>query len=131
MEKRINYHDTDAIGIAYHGSYLNFLEESRTRLLEEKGISVKDMHEQGEYFIVKTFKADYKNPARYGDIIVCDTKISKITTAQICFSQTIFKKLNKQLLVKSEIVLVVVNKYLKPIVLPEKVDLLLREEMEL
>ena len=129
-EIRINYHHTDAIGIVYHGSYLNFLEGSRMELLEAKGIAVKDMHEKGKYFVIKAFKADYKNPARYGDIITCETKINKITAAQIYFSQMIFNKLNRKLLVDSEVVLVVVNKYLKPILLPKKVDLLLREEME-
>lgn len=129
-EKRINYHDTDAIGIVYHGAYLNFLEESRTRLLEEKGVSVKNMHEKGKYFVVKAFKIDYKHPARYGDIITCETSINKVTAAQIYFSQTIFNKPDKTLLAASEVVLVVVNKDLNPIVLPKTVDLLIREEME-
>ena len=130
MEKRINYHDTDAIGIVHHGAYLNFLEETRTKFLEEKGIEVNDMHAKGEYFVVKAFKASYKAPAHYGDVIVCNTEISKITSAQIYFSQIILDKSNKQILVESEIILVVVNKDLKPILLPEKVDLLLREKKE-
>ena len=50
IEKRINYHDTDAIGIVYHGAYLNFLEESRAEFFNSKNIPVEDMHEHGRYY---------------------------------------------------------------------------------
>ncbi len=130
MKKTINYHDTDAIGIVYYGVYINFIEESCTRFFEEKGVAVKNMHEKGEYFVIKTLKADYKSPARYGDSIVCNTKISKITSAQIYFSQIVSNNVSGQILMESEVILVVVNKHLKPILLPEKVDLLLHEKME-
>ena len=38
MEKRIFYHDTDSGGVVYYGNYLKYLEESRTELLEQKGL---------------------------------------------------------------------------------------------
>jgi acyl-CoA thioester hydrolase len=130
IEKTIYYHDTDAIGIVYYSSYLKFLEESRTSFFKSKGISVKNLHEQGKFFVITELKVKYKSPARFGDIIICESIISKITAAQIFFSQKIYNKQNNHILVDAEIVLAIVNKHLQPVVIPESVRSLLFEIQE-
>ena len=127
IEKTIYYHDTDAIGIVYYSSYLKFLEEDRTHFLKSKGVSVKNLHEQGRFFVIKELKVQYRSPARFGDIVICDSIISKITGAQIFFSQKIYNKQNNHILVDAEIVLVIFNKDFQPIVIPEDVRSLLFE----
>ncbi|MDD5156209.1 MAG: YbgC/FadM family acyl-CoA thioesterase [Candidatus Omnitrophica bacterium] len=125
MEKTIYYHDTDAIGIVYYSSYLKLLEEGRTNFLKSKGVSVKNLHEQGNFFVIKELKVKYISPARFGDIVVCESTISKITEARIFFSQKIYDKQNNRILVDAENILVIVNKRLQPIIVPESVRSLL------
>jgi acyl-CoA thioester hydrolase len=127
IEKTIYYHDTDAIGIVYYSSYLKFLEESRTNFFKSKGVSVKKLHEQGNFFVITELKVKYRSPARFGDIVVCESIISKITGAQIFFLQKIYNKQNNRILVDAEIILVIVNKHFQPIVIPESVRSLLSE----
>ncbi len=127
IEKTIYYHDTDAIGIVYYSSYLKFLEEGRTNFIKSKGVSVKNLHEQGRFFVIKELKVKYRSPARFGDIVICESIISKITGAQIFFSQKIYNKLNNHILVDAETVLVIINKHFQPIVIPESVRSLLSE----
>ena len=103
METRINYHHTDAIGIVYHAAYLNFLEEARTEYFESKGISLEKLHARGKFLVIKELKIAYKNPARFGEIIVCESSIDRMTSAQIFFSQKIYNKQNKQLLVDAQV----------------------------
>ena len=81
MEKRIYYHDTDAGGVVYYGRYLSFLEEARTELLDQTGLTVKDLNDRGYLFAVRKCMITYKAPARYGDIILCDAKIIRMTAA--------------------------------------------------
>ena len=131
METRINYHHTDAIGIVYHASYLNFLEEARTEYLESKGISLEKMHAKGKFLVVNELKGSYKNPARFGELIVCESSIDRMTSAQIFFSQKIYNKQNNQLLIDAQVGVVLVNEILSPILISEYFAPLLYENAEL
>ena len=121
IEKTIYYHDTDAIGVVYYSSYLKLLEEGRTDYFKSKGVSVKDLHEKGLFFVIKELKVKYRSPARFGDIVVCESVISKMTEAHIFFSQKIYNKLNNHILIDAETVLVIINKHFQPIIIPVSV----------
>ena len=120
MEKRIYYHDTDAGGVVYYGRYLNYLEEARTEFLDKRGLSVKEFHDQGFLYAVRKCTITYKSPARYGDIVVCDATLKKITAAQLFFIQTIKDKRNHRLMVEAEVSLVCLTKNFKPTQIPEE-----------
>ena len=119
MEKRIYYHDTDAGGVVYYGNYLKYLEEARTEYLEKKGLSVTEFHKRGFLYAVRKCTITYKSPARYGDTVICDAKMTKITAAQMFFNQTITEKKTGRLLVDAEVILVSLDKNFKPTVIPE------------
>lgn len=119
MEKRIYYHDTDAGGVVYYGRYLAFLEEARTELLDATGLTVKDLNDRGYLFAVRKCTITYKSPARYGDIILCDAKIIRMTAAQLFFEQKIYHKETKQLLVEAEVALACLSCDFKPKELPQ------------
>jgi acyl-CoA thioester hydrolase len=119
MEKRIYYHDTDAGGVVYYGRYLAFLEESRTELLDATGLTVKNLNDRGYLFAVRKCTITYKAPARYGDIILCDAKIIRMTAAQLFFEQRIYHKETKQLLVDAEVALACLSCDFKPKELPQ------------
>lgn len=119
MEKRIYYHDTDAGGVVYYGRYLSFLEEARTELLDQTGLTVKDLNDRGYLFAVRKCTITYKAPARYGDIILCDAKIIRMTAAQLFFEQKIYHKKTKQLLVEAEVALACLSCDFKPKELPQ------------
>ncbi|KAF0126039.1 MAG: acyl-CoA thioester hydrolase [Elusimicrobia bacterium] len=79
MKRRVYYHDTDCAGVVYYGNYLKFLEEARTEYMEERGLSVKALLDEGFGFVVKRQEIDYKYPARYGDIVEIDTRVTEVT----------------------------------------------------
>lgn len=119
MEKRIFYHDTDSGGVVYYGNYLKYLEEARTEFLEKKGMSVEIFQERGMIYAVRKCNVTYRSPARYGDTIVCDAKLLKITAAQLIFEQKIHQKKTGQLIVEAEVTLACLNKDFKPTQIPE------------
>ncbi len=126
MDKRIYYHDTDAGGVVYYGRYLAFLEEARTELLDATGLTVKALNDRGYLFAVRKCTITYKAPARYGDVVVCDAKVTRLTAAQIFFDQKIYNKETKQLLVEAEIALACLSCDFKPKELPEDLRLKLQ-----
>lgn len=121
MEKCIYYHDTDAGGVVYYGNYLKFLEEARTEFLANKGLSVPELHKQGFLYAVRQCNIMYKSPARYGDILLCDAKLEKVTAAQMIFHQTILDKNTQNIVVEADVWLVSLNKDFKPTIIPEEI----------
>ena len=119
MEKRIFYHDTDAGGIVYYGNYLKYLEEARTEFLENKGLSVFIFRDRGMVYAVRKCSITYRSPARYGDILICDARLKKITAAQLIFDQFIHEKETQRLVVEAEVTLACLNKEFKPIPIPD------------
>ena len=121
MEKRIFYHDTDAGGVVYYGNYLKYLEEARTEFLERKGLSIKELQQKGFLYAVRKCTITYKAPARYGDIIVANAKLTKMTAAQMFFEQTITDKKTGQVLVEAEVIIVSLTADFKPTIIPDDI----------
>ena len=121
MEKRIYYHDTDAGGVVYYGNYLKFLEESRTEYIEDRGVSVREKDQEGFLYAVRQCNVTYKSPARYGDTVICEAEITKISAAQIYFKQRVIKKEDNTLLIEADVTLVSLTRDFKPTPIPDDV----------
>ena len=119
MEKRIFFHDTDAGGVVYYGNYLKYLEEARTEFLEKRNLSVSDFHKRGFLYAVSQCSINYRSPARYGEVLICDAELKNVTAAKLIFHQAIHEKKSGRLVVDSEVTLVCLNKDFKPVAIPE------------
>lgn len=120
MKVRIYYHHTDCGGVVYYANYLKFLEEARTEYMEQRGMRIKDLADQGSLFVVARQEIDYKFPAFYADILTIDTKIGVISRASIEFNYEI-KNQDNRLVSKARTILVCVDKRLKPKTIPEEI----------
>ena len=121
MEKRIYYHDTDAGGVVYYGRYLNYLEEARTQFLEKQGIDISLFRDKKFLYAVRKCTITYKNPARYGDTIVCSAQLMKTTAVQLMFKQEIRDKKSNRLILDADVTIVSLNKDFKPTPIPEEI----------
>lgn len=120
MQVKIYYHHTDSGGVVYYARYLDFLEEARTELLAQKGLSIKALAAKGVMFVVARQEIDYKFPAVYGDTLTIDTRIAETSAARINFENDI-KNQDGKLIAKAKTILVCVNSELKPQVIPEEI----------
>src|SRR3990172_6743469 len=69
MEVRIYYEDTDCGGVVYYANYLRYLERAENNYIEERGLSVAGLMNEGTVFVVVHAEVDYRSPARYGDTL--------------------------------------------------------------
>ena len=118
LEKRIYYHDTDAGGVVYYASYLEYFEEARTEHMRNIGIDVAEYAGKGSLFAVVHLEVDYKYPARYGDVIKVSAQIEKIGNASIHFAQEV--KRGDTLLIKAQVVLACIDSNMKARRLPDE-----------
>ena len=64
---RVRYAETDQMGVVHHASYLLYLEDGRTRLMEERGLSYAEIERQGLGLPVRRIELRYREAALYGD----------------------------------------------------------------
>ena len=67
LDLKIDYADTDMMGVVYHANYLKFFERGRTALIEDIGYSYVAMEDAGYFAPVYDVQATYKKPLRYGE----------------------------------------------------------------
>ncbi|MEM1001266.1 MAG: thioesterase family protein [Bacteroidota bacterium] len=84
-EIRVRYGETDQMGVVYHGNYAEYFEVGRTEWLRQFGITYRQMEETGIMLPVISLNINYKNSARYDDVLKVKTRLKKIPTASIEF----------------------------------------------
>lgn len=100
MEIKIYYEDTDCGGVVYYANYLKYFERARTHYLEERGLSVSGLMNQGTVFVVVRAELDYRSSARYGDILLIDTVVSDLSAASMTFAHVVKEKMSGRVIVE-------------------------------
>lgn len=64
---RVNYSETDQMGVVYHARYLVWLDVARTEHLRRSGLSYRELEDRGFRLAVGELTIRYRRPARYDD----------------------------------------------------------------
>ena len=119
IEVRIYYEDTDCGGVVYHANYLKYFERARTWYLEERGISIIRLLEDGLQFMVIHAEMTYRAPARYGETLSIETWVSERSQARLTFSHIVRERASQRVVVEGAATLAAVNREGKLTRLPE------------
>jgi len=116
---RVYFQDTDAGGVVYHASYVNFMERARTEWLRTHGYSNAGlMKEFGSVFVVRSLKLDYFKPALLDDLLEVTAQVKDIGRSRISLLQSVCR--DDEVLTEAEIHLVYVSlESFKPVRIPE------------
>ena len=116
---RVYFQDTDAGGVVYHASYVNFMERARTEWLRTHGYSNAGlMKEFGVVFVVRSMKLDYLRPALLDDMLEVTAQVKDIGRSRLTLLQTVRR--GDELLTEGEVHLVSVSlENFKPVRVPE------------
>lgn len=120
MEIKIYYEDTDCGGVVYYANYLRYMERGRTEYLAERGVSVKDMMDQGTIFVVSRAEIDYRSAARYGDTIMLETSVEERTGATLLFRHRFTDKQSGRLLAEGTVRMVCADLKSRPKRMPRE-----------
>jgi acyl-CoA thioester hydrolase len=64
---RVNYSETDQMGVVYHARYLVWLDVARCEHLRITGLSYRELEAVGYRLAVSEANLRYRQPARYDD----------------------------------------------------------------
>ncbi len=77
FERKINYYETDRMGVVHHSNYVRYLEETRCKWLEEVGMPFSDLEENGITIPVLGVNCIYKYHVTFEDTILIYAKITE------------------------------------------------------
>lgn len=115
LKIRIYYEDTDCGGVVYYANYLKYCERARTEFLESRGIRMRQLIEEGIFFVVAEASLRYLSPGRYGDILSIETLVERVGPASITFRHAIRRDATGEKLVDATVRLGCVNPQMKPL----------------
>ena len=74
---KVNYYETDKMGITHHSNYIRWMEEARIDFLEQIGFGYDKLEEQGIISPVISVECDYKMTTTFSDSIEIDVAIEE------------------------------------------------------
>ncbi|TAJ11651.1 MAG: acyl-CoA thioesterase [Planctomycetota bacterium] len=80
---RVRYAETDQMGVVHHGSYVLYLEEARTRMMADDGMSYAALERAGIGLAVRRVELRYRLPAYYEEELVIATRVERVRAASV------------------------------------------------
>jgi len=126
---RIYYQDTDAAGVVFHSTYLNFMERARVEWLRSQGFEPRELARRFRLvFIVRHLDIAYIKPAVLDDLVSVTASVQKLGRAQVTLVQEVMR--GKEALVRASVNLAcVATGSLKPMSVPDEVRASFAEEV--
>lgn len=114
-ERKINYYETDRMGVVHHSNYIRYLEEARTEWLEVLNMPF-DLLEKNEITIpVLGVNCTYKYHVTFGDTILIKTYAKEYTGVRMTIGYEVTDKKNGNIVLTGETKHCFTDRNLKPI----------------
>lgn len=127
-QHKVQYYETDMMGIVHHSNYIRWFEEARTDFLEQAGYSYKRFEDEGIISPVLEVNAKYKSMVRYGDTVNIEVHMTAFNGLKFTIEYLITDSVSGIICVQGSSQHCLLDKESKPIRLkkinPELYDLL-------
>lgn len=75
--RKVNYYETDKMGIVHHSNYIRWFEETRIYYLEAAGYPYSRMEDEGIMIPVISAECSYKNAVTFGETVYITAQVQK------------------------------------------------------
>ena len=98
---KVQYYETDKMGIVHHSNYIRWMEEARVDFLEKIGWSYDQLEKVGLVSPVLSLNIDYSHPTYFSDMVSIDVEILELKMSKMRVG---YKMINREgeIVAKSE-----------------------------
>jgi len=114
-ERKINYYETDKMGIVHHSNYIRFFEEARCEWMNSNGLPYEKLEKAGIQIPVLSAYCEYKTPSTFGDTLVISLNMNEFKGIKMVITYEITNKETGGLVAIGETKHCLVDKDIKPI----------------
>lgn len=122
---RVNYSETDQMGVVYHARYLVWLDIARTEHLRQSGMSYRELEETGLRLAVSEVSIRYRQPARYDDLVRIRCWLREVASRRVDFGYLVENADDGRLLATASTALLALDATMSLTRLPDRVRLAL------
>src|SRR3954466_9606481 len=123
---RVNYSETDQMGVVYHARYLVWLDVARTEHLRQSGMSYRELEAAGLRLAVSEVGLRYRQSARFDDPLRGRCWVRELASRRVEFGYVVEHADDGRLLVTAATALLALDVTMRPTRLPEAVRRVLR-----
>ena len=118
--RKINYYETDKMGITHHSNYIRWMEEARIDFLEQIGFGYAKLEEDGIVSPIVGIECEYKSPTTFGDTVEIKVGVEEFRGVLLVIKYTVTKCGSGELVLTGKTKHCFVNTDGKPILLKKQ-----------
>lgn len=122
--RKINYYETDRMGVVHHSNYIRFLEESRSRWMDAVGLPMALVEERGYTIPTIEVNCKYKYHVTADDEITIKPKITEYNGVKMTVSYEVLDKKTGNTVIEAYTKHCFTNRDLKPVNIKKCDDLI-------
>lgn len=114
-ERKINYYETDKMGVVHHSNYIRFLEEARCYYLESENMPFVSFEEKGLTIPVLGVNCQYKHHVTFGDTLLISVFVKSYNGVRLTMGYDVIDKKTGKTAIIAETQHCFTDKSLKPV----------------
>lgn len=87
---KVQYYETDKMGITHHSNYIRWMEEARIAFLDELGYSFAKLEQEGIISPVVSVACQYKKPTTFDDVVDIEVTVSEFNGVKLTLDYKMF-----------------------------------------
>lgn len=91
-ERKVQYYETDKMGIVHHANYIRWFEEARIYFLDLAGFGYDRMEAENVMIPTVSVECRYKKPMTFGDTFVIEPKIGEFNGVKLKITYRLINK---------------------------------------
>ena len=123
MEKyihKVQYYETDKMGITHHSNYIRWMEEARVDFFEKVGYDYKRLEDEGIISPVIGVECEYKTSTKFEDLIEIEVKILEFNGVRLIFEYVMKNAKTGDIVAKATSKHCFINEEGRPIILKKE-----------
>ncbi len=118
---RVRYQETDQMGFVYYSNYFVYFEMGRIEYLRNLGLPYSELEKESIFLAVVEAHCKYRSPARFDDLLIIKTWLSKMKNASVEFCYEIRRRDEENLIAEGSTILACLDENRRPRTIPDKI----------
>ena len=117
---KVQYYETDKMGITHHSNYIRWMEEARIDFFEKIGYNYKKLEDEGIVSPVVSVECNYKISTKFGDFVDIEVHIKEFKGVKLIFEYIMKNKKTEEIVLTGTSKHCFINNENRPIILKKE-----------
>ena len=92
---KVQYYETDMMGITHHANYIRWMEEARIDFMDQLGFPYSKMEAEGVVSPVRSVSCTYLKPSTFGDLVCISVSVESFNGVVLSIRYTMTNQKNE------------------------------------